>query len=118
MISGLSCSSLHVQDGQTALFIASRKGHGQIVELLLRREANVNHQTKVRRLLLLCMCVCAPPLLGCILYSPFMWMDFQDYMHNHLAPPYMYRMAEQHCLLQAVKVMAKLWSFCSGEKLM
>ena len=55
MTSGLSCSALHVQDGQTALFIASLKGHDQIVELLLRREADVNHQTKVRLLMLVCM---------------------------------------------------------------
>ena len=48
---GLSSSPLHVQDGETALFIASRKGHHQIVELLLRREADVNHQTKVKPLM-------------------------------------------------------------------
>ena len=47
MTSVLSCSPLHVQDGETALYIASSKGHDQIVELLLRREADVNHQTKV-----------------------------------------------------------------------
>ena len=35
-----------------------------------------------------------------------------------LAPPYMYRMARQHCLLQAGKAMTILWSFSSGEKLM
>ena len=52
MTSGLSFSSLHVQDGQTALYIASRKGHDQIVELLLKREAEVNHQTNVRLLML------------------------------------------------------------------
>ena len=31
--------------------IASRKCHDQIVELLLRKEADVNHQTKVRPLM-------------------------------------------------------------------
>ena len=45
--SGVSCSPLHVQDGKTALFIASCFGHDKIVELLLGREADVNHQTKV-----------------------------------------------------------------------
>ena len=50
MTSGLSSSLLHVQDGQTALYIACKKGYDQIVELLLRREADVNHQTKVRLL--------------------------------------------------------------------
>ena len=47
MTSGVSCSPLNVQDGETALFIASSFGHDKIVELLLRREADVNHQTKV-----------------------------------------------------------------------
>ena len=37
-----------VQDDQTALHIASRKGHDRIVEILLRREADVNHQERVR----------------------------------------------------------------------
>ena len=50
-----SCSPLHVQNGQTALFIASRNGHDQIVELLLRKEADVNHQKKVRLLTLVCV---------------------------------------------------------------
>ena len=48
MSSDLSCSPLHVQDGLTALSIACFKGHDQIVEFLLRREADVNHHTKVR----------------------------------------------------------------------
>ena len=43
-----------LQTGLTALYIASWKGHDQIVELLLKRETNVNHQTKVRLLLLVC----------------------------------------------------------------
>ena len=55
MTSDLSCSPLHEQDGHTALFIASRNGHDQIVELLLKREADVNHQTKVRLLVLVCV---------------------------------------------------------------
>ena len=59
MTSGLSCSPLHVQDGHTALFFASSNGHDQIVELLLRREANVNHQTKVSLFMLVCVCVCS-----------------------------------------------------------
>ena len=55
--SGLSCSPLHVQDGKTALFIASLKGHDQILELLLGREADVSHQTKVGPLMLVCVCM-------------------------------------------------------------
>ena len=55
MTSDLSCSPLHVQNGQTALFIASRNGHDQIVELLLKKEVDVNHQTKVRPLTLVCV---------------------------------------------------------------
>ena len=53
MTSVLSCSPLHVQDGQTALYIASWKGYDHIVELLLKREADVNHQKEVRPLLML-----------------------------------------------------------------
>ena len=52
-----------LQDGQTALFAASRKGHDQIVELLLRREADVNHQTNVRLLMLVCVSHCVVTLL-------------------------------------------------------
>ena len=55
MTSDPSCSLLHVQDGETELFIASRNGHDQIVELLLKKEADVNHQTKVRFLVLVCV---------------------------------------------------------------
>ena len=51
---------LYVQDSQTPLYIASKKGHDQIVELLLRRKADVNHQKKVRFLML---SVCFLPLL-------------------------------------------------------
>jgi len=43
---------IHVQDGQTALHVASRKGHDRIVEELLKRQVDLNHQTKVRSLLL------------------------------------------------------------------
>ena len=46
---------IHVQTGQTALYIASWKGHDQIAELLLNKEADVNHQTKVRLLVLACV---------------------------------------------------------------
>ena len=45
----------HVQNGQTALYIASWKGHDQIVELLLKKEVDVNHQMKVRPLMLVCV---------------------------------------------------------------
>ena len=55
MTSDLSCFPLHVQDGRTALYIASWKGHDRIVELLLKREADVNHQKEVRLLLLVCV---------------------------------------------------------------
>ena len=58
MTSDLSCSPLHVQDGQTALYIACKKGHDQIVELLLKKEVDVNHQMKVRPLML---SMCVPP---------------------------------------------------------
>ena len=40
--------SLCVQDGLTAVYVASYKGHDQILELLLRRKADVNLQTEVR----------------------------------------------------------------------
>jgi len=44
----LSHSPSHVQDGRTPLFTASLEGHSNIVEELLRREADPNHQAKVR----------------------------------------------------------------------
>ena len=40
MTSGLSCSPLHVQDGQTALYIASSKGHSQISGVLVNQNYN------------------------------------------------------------------------------
>ena len=54
-----------VQDGQTALVSASKEGHDQIVELLLRRDANVNHQTKVR-LLMFSMCILHMIVYPCV----------------------------------------------------
>jgi len=45
---GPICLPLHIQKGSTPLCIASQKGHSNIVEELLRREADVNHQTKVK----------------------------------------------------------------------
>ena len=38
---------IHVQDGQTPLFIASLKGHGAVVELLLQQHADVSISMKV-----------------------------------------------------------------------
>ena len=55
MTSDLSCSPLHIQTGQTALHIASWKGHDQIVELLVKKEVDVNNQIKVRPLMLVCL---------------------------------------------------------------
>jgi len=43
---------IHVQDGQTVLYVASWNGHDRIVEELLKRQVDLNHQTKVRSLLL------------------------------------------------------------------
>jgi len=45
---------IHVQDGQTALYVASSNGHDRIVEELLKRQVDVNHQMKVG-ILLLCV---------------------------------------------------------------
>ena len=60
---GDTVSTCLLQDGQTALFAASRKGHDQMVEFLLRREADVNHQTNVRLQILVCVSHCAVTLL-------------------------------------------------------
>ena len=38
----------NVQNGLTAVYVASYKGHDQILGLLLRRKADVNLQTEVR----------------------------------------------------------------------
>ena len=59
------------------MYIASKKGHDQIVELLLGREADVNHQTKVRLLMLVCVCVCV------LLSEVCNFFQCQVYMHNH-----------------------------------
>ena len=74
MTSGLSCSPLHVQDGQTALHIASWFGHDQIVEFLLRREADVNHQMSVRLLSSVCVCSFTRSVI---------FFQCQEYIHNH-----------------------------------
>ena len=39
---------IHVQDGQTPLFIASWKGHGAVVKLLLEHHADVSISKTVR----------------------------------------------------------------------
>jgi len=43
---------IHVQDGRTALYVASKNGHDRIIEELLKRQVDLNHQRKVRSLLL------------------------------------------------------------------
>ena len=39
---------VYVQDGNTALILASLKGHTSIVEMLLIKRADINHKNKVR----------------------------------------------------------------------
>ena len=56
----MTCLPLYVQDNQTPLYIACKEGHDQIVELLLMRKADVNHQAKVR---LFMSSMCILPLL-------------------------------------------------------
>ena len=38
-----------MQSGWTALHLASKKGHGEVVKALVEAKANVDVQTKVRR---------------------------------------------------------------------
>ena len=53
---------MYMQDGQTALYIASRKGHGPVVRLLLQTErADVNISKKVRHKCY-CLYTCTLPL--------------------------------------------------------
>ena len=52
---------VYVQNGATALYVASRKGHVAIVQLLLERGADANICKQVQSLTLgqcVCMCVC------------------------------------------------------------
>ena len=37
-----------IQDGETALYLASNNGHVEVVQQLLQYNANVNVKTKVR----------------------------------------------------------------------
>ena len=39
--------TLTLQDGQTALIVASHSGHDEVVKILLRAKANLNVQTNV-----------------------------------------------------------------------
>ena len=43
---------MHIQDGWTSLFMASQNGHQDVVQLLIKHDADVNHAAEV------CMCVC------------------------------------------------------------
>ena len=43
---------MHIQDGRTSLFMASQNGHQDVVQLLIKHDADVNHAMEV------CMCVC------------------------------------------------------------
>ena len=43
---------MHIQDGWTSLMSASDNGHQDVVQLLIKHDADVNHADEV------CMCVC------------------------------------------------------------
>ena len=43
--------SIHIQDGATALKVATDKGHSEIVSVLVKAHANVNLPNKVIHLL-------------------------------------------------------------------
>ena len=44
----IMCLLIHVQDGRTPLYIASGKGHGAVVKLLLEQHADVSISKTVR----------------------------------------------------------------------
>ena len=43
---GANINYIHTENGGTALMLASQNGHYQVVELLLKKHAHVNHQTQ------------------------------------------------------------------------
>ena len=52
---------MYLQTGHTALIIVSEKGHVEVVQLLIKRGANVNISNNVRYIIVwlyLCLCAC------------------------------------------------------------
>ncbi len=65
-----------VQDGATALHIASQNGHCEVVRMLLKAKANVNMKTNVSHAAWWCLCTLLIPWLSvCTVTSVYEWTE-------------------------------------------
>ncbi len=59
-----------VQNGATALYIASKEGHYRVVRMLLEAKADVNIKTNVSHAAWWCLCILLIPWLSVCILSP------------------------------------------------
>ena len=83
---------MYLQDGQTPLFIASRKGHIAVVQLLLQMFADVSISKKV------CHTLC----IVLIVHSPFLVSVMYDCTYNNFSMDmYIIHVPQRPCITNA-----------------